>query len=162
MNRIDEKTLAVIRACILTGKSIRQTSKIAGTNKVTTGKYFNVFPKPRELMCDYCLVREVSEHSLRNFRERRKGCKHKFCSTYCYGRFYTKKRENDECGRCGIKRKDATGNVDGVGATFCRGYCQRCYGILRAFNFDQALADAHDLRLELQEELNNGGYQKHV
>ena len=153
MNRTSRKVELVIIQMLSIGKSIRKIQKITSVDKTTIASISRRNEVATIFGCDHCRVRRVSDDSRRFKRTGRS--KHQFCSTYCYGKFYAKLRENDTCKRCGMIRKER------MCAVFIRGYCQKCYGLLREFNFNNDLADSHDLNQKLKEVVKNGN-QKHV
>lgn len=91
--------------------------------------------------CDYC-----GEPITR--RDKRKRGEHIFCCHSCFGAFSSQQRENNCCKRCGVRRKGLWNPF------FTRGYCQRCYGLLLKYNFNEELAELHELTQDLMEAVN--------
>lgn len=68
-------------------------------------------------------------------------------------RFVHSKRHYCYCKRCGRRREDFKFGFQ----IFPKGYCGRCYGVMRDFDFDERLADLFDLALKLKQEARNVG-----
>lgn len=136
------------------GMSVRQIMRASGRDRKTISNYIDITtsdkPKVRKSgpnLCDEC-GGEISTE--REFNRRTRRTRHKFCCHGCFCDFYRKQRENDQCKRCGVKRKEI------LCCVFSRGYCQRCYAIMRTFSFNEELAATHDLTMQLKKELRNG------
>lgn len=142
----------MIRSGIAAGLSQREIAKAAGASKATVARRLTrAMPTPirgsiGSNECDHCgkvIARD------REFHRRTRRTKHKFCGFECYGAFYSAKRAKVRCKRCSAQRGLHTGYF------FTRGYCSRCYNIMRHFNFDEELAACHDLKHILKKEINN-------
>lgn len=92
--------------------------------------------------CDFC--GEPIAHRIRKDR-----CKHHFCSRECSAQFQASKRDDDCCKRCGRNRRETWYPF------FTRGYCNKCYGLLLAYGFDEHLAAAHETNVRLKQEIQN-------
>lgn len=165
MNQIDEKSRFEIIALRCMGHSIREIVERTGHAKMTVCRYIEEVrdkidgrpPIPerkpaKALLCDQCRLRPIGLQA--DFHRKTRRFRHKFCSAACYGEFMRVRRAKDLCLRCGVKRSDLSTPC------FTKGYCGRCYQILKAFNFDEALADAHDDIQDLKEVIK-GGDRKH-
>lgn len=136
------------------GLSLREVSSRTGVHKMTIHKIrhkeFGGY-KPASasdhasaLTCDNCGVRFINPQS--EWFRKKPRTKHKFCHTSCYGEFCRRRRADDSCRRCGRLRKEK------LCSSFSRGYCEKCYGLLRQYGFDETLASAHELNQQLKVE----------
>ncbi len=149
----------LIRTLLADGLSIRKVQRITGATKTTISRrLIRPEPEPRKQpktemnQCDNCRA-EIPQ--TREFHRRTRRTKHKFCTHKCFGEFYMAKRRNNDCKRCGKHRYEQFGHH------FTRGYCEKCYAILREFNFDSDAASAHELTRTLIKEIQNGRHQEH-
>lgn len=150
--QLPERQRARIRRLRESGATFRQIRQLLGHDHHTitnaVGRrydYVPVEPVNQPGICDYCR-KKIPKNKEADRRTRR--TKHRFCSAECYQNFRCGQRSNDRCKRCGVFRYKISCPL------FTRGYCNRCYGLLLKFHFDEGLADAHDARLLLKEELH--------
>lgn len=152
-NFISNRKRQAVHQLLKSGASVRAICKITGVHCMTVHRHKRAMdrrevpdftPTVTDGGCCWCGA-EITTKKEADRRTRRTTLK--FCDHGCYSAYYRAKRGTDTCKRCGIQRRQLLCGM------FSRGYCQRCYGLLRQFNWDEGLADVHDSIRTLKKEL---------
>lgn len=120
--------------------------------------------KPDILFCDYCEKLYLDKDGKKTSDLKRGKIKNSYCSEPCWKRHKKSLIENDICKRCRIKRKDLSpywATEEFTGVTFCNGYCQKCYGLLLAYNYADNLCKLHETTQTLKKEISNDKRKKY-
>jgi transposase-like protein len=109
------------------------------------------------LKCANCGVDFLDKMGDQSSALRRGKSKRVFCSHGCYGEFSSKSKESETCKRCKKSRRELSPfqNAIATGVSFNHGYCERCYGLLKAYNWDEALCQSHEFNQQLKKESTN-------
>lgn len=184
VNITSQEKIARIQQRATEGMSVREIAKAENTTKWVVTKYTCCLPRPDNISdvpktpdgrnkkqhfldCRYCGESFLDKDGEKTSDLKHGKIKHAFCTHRCAMNFRSIARHEDKCKRCKKTRKELAwwtldnSKYQATGVCFTKGYCGRCYGLLRQYRFKEELVKDHELTQTLKKEIKNERDSQH-